>query len=261
MAITSFLNLIEEQEDMEAEEELSPDEVLQEVINEHLGVQQADDEDDDNRADSRPQYTIQEAIKALQVVIEFREGCDNMKTAHLRAIERLEQELHAEAITRRLAAEGYAVTINDIAANKAGADRLAAKLNETYGDGTSTGTIADVTSPLEVKSMIDESVRQLGPLTVMIANAGIAGVGATLDLSYEDVAQIMNVNFTGVWYCYTHAARQMIAQGPVPEGSTRYKILGASSIAAYKPCPLLAHYCASKGAVRSPTQVFAIEMA
>lgn len=93
IAITSFLNPIEEQEDMEAEQELSPDKVLQEVINEHLGVQQADDEDDDNGADSRPQYTIQEAIKALQVVIEFTEGCDNMKTAHLRAIERLEQEL------------------------------------------------------------------------------------------------------------------------------------------------------------------------
>ncbi|KFY98372.1 hypothetical protein V500_01704 [Pseudogymnoascus sp. VKM F-4518 (FW-2643)] len=166
-----------------------------------------------------------------------------------------------EAIARRLAAEGYAVTINDIAANKAGAVSLAAELNETYGDGTSTGIIADVTSPLEVKSMIEESVKQLGPLTAMVANAGIAGVGAALDLSDEDVAQTMNVNFTGVWNCYTHAARQMIAQGPVSEGSTGYKILGASSIAAYKPFPLLAHYCASKGAVRSLTQVFAIEMA
>lgn len=93
MAITSFLNPIEEQEDIGAEEELSPNEVLQEVINEHLGLQQADDEDDDDGVDCRPQYTIQEAIKALQVVIEFTEGCDNMKTAHLRAIERLEQEL------------------------------------------------------------------------------------------------------------------------------------------------------------------------
>jgi hypothetical protein len=93
MAISSFLNPIEEQEDIETEE-LSPDEVLQDVINEHLGIQQANDDDDDDEAESsRPKYTIQEAIKALQVVIEFTEGCDNMKTAHLRAIERLEQEL------------------------------------------------------------------------------------------------------------------------------------------------------------------------
>ncbi|CAM1510724.1 Fc.00g034070.m01.CDS01 [Cosmosporella sp. VM-42] len=95
----------------------------------------------------------------------------------------------------------------------------------------------------------------------MVANAGVVGVGASLDLSDEEVARTMGVNFTGVWNCYTHAARQMIAQGPVHESSTGYKILGASSIAAYKPFPLLAHYCASKGAVRSLTQVFAIEMA
>jgi NAD(P)-dependent dehydrogenase (short-subunit alcohol dehydrogenase family) len=37
--------------------------------------------------------------------------------------------------------------------------------------------------------------------------------------------------------------------------------LGASSIAAYKPFPLLAPYCASKWAVKGMTQVFAVEMA
>jgi len=140
-------------------------------------------------------------------------------------------------------------------------DKLVAELNETHGHGTSAGIIADVTSPSEVKSMVEDSVKQLGPLTVMIANAGIAGIGAALDLSDEDVAQTISVNFTGVWNCYTHAARQMIAQGPVPADSTGYKILGASSIAAYKPFPLLAPYCASKWAVRGLTQVFAIEMA
>jgi hypothetical protein len=38
-------------------------------------------------------------IKALQVVIEFTEGCDNTRRAHLRAIERLEQELHSSVQT------------------------------------------------------------------------------------------------------------------------------------------------------------------
>ncbi|KAG4410822.1 hypothetical protein IFR04_016041 [Cadophora malorum] len=166
-----------------------------------------------------------------------------------------------EAIARRLALEGYAVAINDVAANKPGIDTLVAELNETYGKGTSTGIVADVSSSAEVKAMFEESANTLGPLTVMVANAGIHGVGAALDLSEKDVAQIMKVNFTGVWNCYTHAARQMIAQGPVPEGSSGYKLLAASSIAAYKPFPLLAHYCASKWAVRGLTQVFAIEMA
>jgi hypothetical protein len=37
-------------------------------------------------------HSIQDAIQALQV-IEFTKGCDNMETAHLQAVERLEQEL------------------------------------------------------------------------------------------------------------------------------------------------------------------------
>jgi NAD(P)-dependent dehydrogenase (short-subunit alcohol dehydrogenase family) len=58
----------------------------------------------------------------------------------------------------------------------------------------------------------------------------------------------------------------MIIQGPPEQagtgkGGSRYKILGATSIAAYKPFPTLSHYCASKAAVRAFTQTFAVEMA
>ena len=109
--------------------------------------------------------------------------------------------------------------------------------------------------------MIQETVDKLGPLHVMVANAGIAQVQACLDISDEDVVKMFNVNFIGVWNCYTHAARQMIKQGPVKEGEASYKILGAASIVAFKPFPLLSHYSASKWAVRGFTQVFAMEMA
>jgi len=173
----------------------------------------------------------------------------------------LTQCLSGEAIARRLAHDGYAVTINDIAANKAGVEKLVGELNETYGDRTSVGVISDVVSSSDVKAMVEESVKELGPLTVMIANAGICGVGAALDTSDDLFTQTMSVNLNGVWNCYTHAARQMIAQGPVPPASTGYKILGALSIAAYRPFPLLAPYCASKWAVGGMAQVFAVEMA
>ncbi|RMZ85629.1 hypothetical protein DV737_g588, partial [Chaetothyriales sp. CBS 132003] len=166
-----------------------------------------------------------------------------------------------EAIVRRLAAEGYAVAVNDVSANKAGIDKLVAELNSTYGNGSAVGIVADVSSPSEVQNMIKTSVEQLGPLTVMVANAGIAQVAPALEISDEDVVKMFNVNFFGVWNCYTHAARQMIAQGPVPEGSTGYKIIGAASIVALKPFPLLSHYSASKWAVRGLTQVFAMELA
>ncbi|EXJ95451.1 hypothetical protein A1O1_00573 [Capronia coronata CBS 617.96] len=166
-----------------------------------------------------------------------------------------------EAIVRRLAVEGYAVTVNDVSANKAGIDKLVDELNQTHGSGTAIGVVADVTSSTQVQNLIQESVDKLGPLHVMVANAGIAQVAPALDISDEDVQRMFNVNFMGVWLCYTHAARQMIKQGPVAEGSSSYKILGAASIVAFKPFPLLAHYSASKWAVRGFSQVFAMEMA
>ncbi|KFZ16898.1 hypothetical protein V501_02019 [Pseudogymnoascus sp. VKM F-4519 (FW-2642)] len=97
MAISSFLNPVEEQE-LEAESEqesVDPEEVLQDVITEHLGLQTMDEDEEEEAQPDKPKRSIQEAIQALQVVIEFTEGRDDVKTAHLRAIERLEQELEA----------------------------------------------------------------------------------------------------------------------------------------------------------------------
>ena len=134
------------------------------------------------------------------------------------------------------------------------------ELNSKHGDKSAIGVVADVTSSAEVKSMIEKSAKELGPLTTMVANAGIAQVAPALEISDEDVQKMFNVNFMGVWNCYTAAARQMISQGPVPEGSTGYHIIGCASIVAFKPFPLLSHYSASKWAVRGLTQVFAMEL-
>lgn len=166
-----------------------------------------------------------------------------------------------ESIARRLAAEGYAVCVNDVSANKKGVDSLVSELQKQYGEKSAVGVVADVTKPAEVQDMIKQSVDALGPLTIMVANAGIAQVQPILEISDEDAHKMFEVNFFGVWNCYTHAARQMIKQGAVPEDSTGYKIIGCASIVAFKPFPLLSHYSASKWAVRGLTQVFAMEMA
>lgn len=96
--------------------------------------------------------------------------------------------LSSKAIAYRLAVEGYAVTINNIIANKASVVSLAAKLNETYSNSTFIGIIANVTLPLEVKSIIKELVKHLSPLIAIVANVGIASISATLNLLDKDVA-------------------------------------------------------------------------
>jgi hypothetical protein len=80
MAISTFLNPVDEI-------------YTEEVIPEHLNIQQGLDEDEDETLLPRPTYTIQAAREALKVLIDFTEGRDDVQTVHLRAIERYEQEL------------------------------------------------------------------------------------------------------------------------------------------------------------------------
>lgn len=93
-----------------------------------------------------------------------------------------------------------------------------------------------------------------------IANAGIAQVKALLDLTEADFERMVAVNLTGVHNCYAEAARQMMDQGTC-EPHAPGKIIGAASIVAFKPMPLLGHYSATKWAVRGLTQAYAMELA
>jgi len=111
-----------------------------------------------------------------------------------------------------------------------------------------------------VEELVQKSVSALGPLTTMVANAGIAQCKAPLDITEDDMQRMFSINVFGVHNCYSCAARQMIKQGPLPSQGM-YKLIGAASIAAFKASPMLAHYSASKWAVRGLTQAFAMDMA
>ncbi|SLM40391.1 acetoin dehydrogenase (diacetyl reductase) [Lasallia pustulata] len=158
-----------------------------------------------------------------------------------------------KAIAIRLAEDGFDVCINDVQANRAGIDETVAQIQKMGRN--SIGHVADVSSLQQVEQLVEKSVQELGPLNVMIANAGIAQVKALLDLTEEDVRHMFEVNVFGVFNCYSTAAKQMIKQG----GGG--KIIGAASITAFKSFRLLSHYSASKFAVRGFTQAFAMEMA
>ena len=71
----------------------------------------------------------------------------------------------------------------------------------------------DVSKLSEVEALINTSVKNLGPLDVMTANAGIAQVKPLLDLTEEDVRRMFEVNVFGVFNCYSAGAKQMIRQG------------------------------------------------
>jgi meso-butanediol dehydrogenase/(S,S)-butanediol dehydrogenase/diacetyl reductase len=157
------------------------------------------------------------------------------------------------AIALRLARDRLDVAVADLPDAHGHSEGVVREIRET--GRRSTALAVDVTDPRQVDEMVAATVRELGRLDVVVANAGIAEVGPLLDLSAEDLDRVMAVNVRGVFLCYTAAARQMIAQG----GGG--KIIGAASIAAHKGFPMLGHYSASKWAVRGLTQVAAQEWA
>ncbi|KAI1490749.1 hypothetical protein F5X96DRAFT_694127 [Biscogniauxia mediterranea] len=163
-----------------------------------------------------------------------------------------------KAIALRLALDGYNVGVNDIAANKAGCDEVA---SEIRGMGRKAhAAIADVTKRDEVKDIIQSTVRELGPLNTMIANAGIAQVATLLDVKDDDFKRMFDINVFGLHVCFSEAARQLIDQGTCRPDRPG-KLIGAASIVAFRPLDLLPHYSSSKFAVRGLTQSYAMELA
>ncbi|KAI0483611.1 hypothetical protein F4859DRAFT_473463 [Xylaria cf. heliscus] len=163
-----------------------------------------------------------------------------------------------KAIALRLAADGYNVCVNDLGVNQAGCDEV---VDEIRSMGRKACTaIADVTKRNEVKDMIQKSVRELGPLNTMIANAGIVQVADVLEMPEEDFRRMFDINVLGVHNCLAEAAKQLISQGncrPDRPG----KLLAASSIVGFKAFPLLPHYSASKWAVRGLMEAYAMALA
>jgi len=158
-----------------------------------------------------------------------------------------------KAIAIRLAEDGFDVCINDLAINQAGIDSTVSEIKSKGRN--SYGHVADVSKLSEVQQLVAASVEQLGPLDVMIANAGITQAKALLDLTEDDVRRMFEVNTFSIFNSYNAAAKQMIKQG------TPGKIIGAASIVAFRPFANLSHYSASKFAVRGFTQAFAMEIA
>jgi NADP-dependent 3-hydroxy acid dehydrogenase YdfG len=80
----------------------------------------------------------------------------------------------------------------------------------------------DVRSMASVQEMIVASVSDLGPLNVMVANAGVAQVSWPMQATEEDMRKIFEVNVYGVVNSNIAAAQQFIKQG------TKGKILNAA---------------------------------
>ncbi|MBD3924251.1 SDR family oxidoreductase [Nocardioides cavernae] len=156
------------------------------------------------------------------------------------------------ATAQQIAAEGAALACTDIDLDAA---QETASLIEAEG-GVSRAFALDVTLEEQVAGTMDEAQQWSGlPLTVLVANAGVAGpVGDVSDLNAEAWDVLVNVNLSGPLYCAKHAVRRMRAAG----GGA---IVFTASHAAFANVPNWTPYAATKGGVVSLARGLAVDHA
>ena len=111
---------------------------------------------------------------------------------------------------------------------------------------------ADVTQLDQVSAMLQQSVDLLGPLDVVVLNAGIdPGQSTIVDTDPEAFERNLDVNFRHVFWGLKHAPRHMSDGGSI--------IVTSSTVAATK-VPTIGHYAAAKEAAVSLAKTAALEL-
>jgi NAD(P)-dependent dehydrogenase (short-subunit alcohol dehydrogenase family) len=139
------------------------------------------------------------------------------------------------AIAQALAREGAHVAVGDL-------DREAAEQTaETLGAGA-LGIGVDVTDHAGLVAFLDEVEQRLGPLDVLVNNAGIMAVTPLVEETTESIARQLDLNLRAVVHGTQEAMRRM-----VPRGTGH--IVNVSSIAGRIGLPNLVTYSAAKHGV------------
>lgn len=113
----------------------------------------------------------------------------------------------------------------------------------------------DVRDAAAVAQLVETTDQRFGPLTIMVANAGIVPNASVLTMDVSEWDRTIETNLRGVFLSCQAAARNMVAHG------TRGRIVTTSSIASHVGRLGAAAYCASKAGVEMLTKVLAMELA
>ncbi len=108
--------------------------------------------------------------------------------------------------------------------------------------GRAIAVVADVTRSSEVDEAVETTINDLGPIDVLVNNAGIMRLGSVTETSEQDWELVLNVNLKGVYLC-----SRRVLPGMIEAGSGN--IVNISSVAARSGAVGLAAYSASKAAV------------
>nr|XP_016510669.1 PREDICTED: secoisolariciresinol dehydrogenase-like [Nicotiana tabacum] len=110
------------------------------------------------------------------------------------------------ATARLFVQHGAKVIIADIQ------DRLATSVVQEIGTENAAFVHCDVAIESDVQNAVDATVAKFGKLDIMFSNAGVLGkpISSILEVDYDIIKTVFDVNIVGAFFCAKHAARVMI---------------------------------------------------
>lgn len=122
-------------------------------------------------------------------------------------------------------------------------------------DGRAMPITLDVTDQHSVRECVSAAETELGPISILINNAGVATTGEALKLSEGDWDSVIETNLKGAWLMAQETAKHMADLGHGGSIVNVASILGLSGLAQVPA------YAASKGGLINLTRALAVEWA
>ncbi len=156
------------------------------------------------------------------------------------------------AIAARFARQGYRLAINCLHSGDL-LRQYAGELSEASGQPC-LPLVGDVSDESFVAEAFQMAERELGPIDVLVNNAGISHFGLLSELDMGEWRRVLDVNLTSVFCCCKHAIPAMVRRhsGAIVNISSVWGVVGGSCEVAYS---------ASKGGVNAFTKALAKELA
>jgi NAD(P)-dependent dehydrogenase (short-subunit alcohol dehydrogenase family) len=135
-------------------------------------------------------------------------------------------------------------------------EKLEEAVREIAGEGGRAAAIAcDVSDGRSVRAALDAAEAALGPLDLVINNAGIAISKPLLEHAEAEWDRVLDTNLKGAWLVSREAAERWIARG---RGG---RIVNIASLLALRTIRHVPSYCASKAGLVHLTHSMAMELA
>src|SRR6478752_3960842 len=156
------------------------------------------------------------------------------------------------ALARGLADAGATVVLNGI--NTERLKDAEAAMAADFGPGRVHSVAFDVTDDAAAAAGVAWVEEQVGPLEVLVNNAGIQHRVPMMDLDVKDWERVITTDLTSAFLVGREAARHMIPRG-------RGKIINICSVQTDLARPTIAPYVAAKGGLRNLTRAMTAEWA